>query len=319
MNALIRICFNLLLLASSAGFSFAQQPTPSPEPQPTPPAIRRETPAPVPQAQPSSQNEGKPASTPEAVPNSQNQDKPAPTADAQPAPWQQPEKSGTEQEKEIQKQEQSQRILGVVPQFGVTSREHPAALTRGQKFHLFAKSSFDPFEYVAAGFQAGLSQAQNEFPGYGQGAEGYGKRYGASLADQVSSNFFANFFWPVLLKEDPRYFRSGQGSIKRRIAYSLAQEFVTRTDSGRRRFNFSNALGAFSSGGLSNLYYPSTDRGLSLTMSRSAISLAYGSIGGLVDEFWTDIDHKLFHKHPKDPPAYKDASANHDAPSDKAH
>jgi hypothetical protein len=163
-----------------------------------------------------------------------------------------------------------------------------------------------------------LSQAQNEFPGYGQGAAGYGKRYGASLADQVSSNFFANFFYPVLLKEDPRYFRSGQGSIKHRIAYSLAQEFLTRTDSGHRRFNFSNVLGAFSSGGLSNLYYPSTDRGLSLTLSRSAISLAYGSVGGLIDEFWTDIDHKLFHKHPKDP-AGKDASANHDAPSDKPH
>jgi hypothetical protein len=249
----------------------------------------------------------------------QNQDKPAVTPETQPTPPQQPETSSHGQEKEIQKKEQSKRILGVVPQFGVTSREHPAPLTPGQKFHLFAKSSFDPFAYVAAGLQSGLSQAQNEFPGYGQGAAGYGKRYGAALADQVSSNFFANFFWPVLLKEDPRYFRSGQGSIKRRIGYSLAQEFVTRTDSGHRRFNFSNVLGAFSSGGLANLYYPSTDRGLSLTMSRSAISLAYGSVGGLVDEFWTDIDHKLLHKHPKDPPPGKDTSANHDAPADKPH
>ena len=212
----------------------------------------------------------------------------------------------------MQKQEQSQRILGVVPQFGVTSRDHPAALTPGQKFHLFAKASFDPFQYAAAGFQAGLSQAQNEFPGYGQGAAGYGKRYGASLADQVSSNFFANFFWPVLLKEDPRYFRLGRGSIKHRIAYSLAQEFVTVTDKGTRRFNFSNVLGAFSSGGLSNLYYPSTDRGASLTLSRSAISLLYGSAGGLIDEFWTDIDHKLFHKRPKpiDPPSDKNAPSS---------
>jgi len=201
------------------------------------------------------------------------------------------------QEKDIQKQEQSQRILGVVPLFGMTSRHAPPPLTVGQKFYLFAKSSFDPFEYAAAGFQAGLGQATNEFPGYGQGAAGYGKRYGASLADQVSSNFFANFAWPVLLKEDPRYFRLGEGSIKHRIGYSLAQEFITRTDKGTRRFNFSNVLGAFSSGGLSNVYYPETDRGFSLTMSRSAISLLYGSAGGLIDEFWPDIDRKLFHKH----------------------
>lgn len=184
--------------------------------------------------------------------------------------------------------------------FGTTSRQNAPPLTSGQKFHLFVKSSFDPFEYAAAGLQAGLGQATNEFAGYGQGAEGYAKRYGASVADQVSSNFFSNFFYPSLLKEDPRYFRLGEGSIKHRIGYSLAQEFVCHTDRGGRSFNFSNVFGAFTSGGLSNLYYPSTDRGFSLTMSRSAISLLYGSTGGLVDEFWPDINRKLFHRHPKD-------------------
>src|SRR5215469_11434058 len=208
----------------------------------------------------------------------------------------QTQQSSPQTEQEMQKREQSQRILGVVPQFGMTSRQNAPPLTTGQKFHLFVKSSFDPFEYAAAGLQAGLGQATNEFPGYGQGAAGYGKRYGASLADQVSSNFFANFLYPTLLKEDPRYFRLGEGSIKHRIGYSLVHEFVTRKDKGTRRFNFSNALGAFSSGGLSNVYYPATDRGLGLTMSRSAVSLLYGSAGGLVDEFWPDIDRKLFHR-----------------------
>lgn len=200
-------------------------------------------------------------------------------------------------EKEQQKKEQSQRVLGVVPQFGMTSRQDAPPLTTGQKFHLFAKSSFDPFQYAAAGLQAGLGQATNEFPGYGQGAEGYAKRYGASIADQVSSNFFANFFYPSLLKEDPRYFRLGQGSIKHRIFYSLEQEFVCHTDKGGHSFNWSNVLGAFTSGAISNAYYPSTDRGAGLTASRSAIALLYGSAGGLVDEFWTDIHDKFFHKH----------------------
>ena len=199
-------------------------------------------------------------------------------------------------EKELQKQEQSQRMLGVVPMFGVTSRQSAAPLTAGEKFHLFAKSSFDPFVYVAGGFQAGLGQATDEFPGYGQGAEGYGKRYGATLADEVSSGFFSNFFYPVLLKEDPRYFRSGEGSIKHRIGYSLAQEFVCRTDKGGRSFNWSNVLGSFSTGALSNTYYPQSDRGFGLTMSRSGISLLYGSAGGLIDEFWPDIQRKFFHK-----------------------
>ncbi|HLJ28474.1 MAG TPA: hypothetical protein VKY85_17315 [Candidatus Angelobacter sp.] len=200
-------------------------------------------------------------------------------------------------EKEILKQEQSQRILGVVPQFGMTSRLNAPPLTTGEKFHLFLKSSFDPFQYAAAGLQAGLGQATNEFSGYGQGAAGYGKRYGATIADQVSSNFFSNFFYPTLLKEDPRYFRLGEGTIKHRILYSLAQEFVCHTDKGGRAFNWSNVLGAFTSGAISNAYYPSTDRGAGLTVSRSAVALLYGSAGGLIDEFWVDIHNKLFHKH----------------------
>jgi hypothetical protein len=256
--------FVLVFFLSTPGFT--QQPTPSPEPQPSPQS-RPEQPA---------------------------ANAPAPAN----APSQQPG-AATDQEKEKQKEEQSQRILGVVPQFSVTSRQNAAPLSVEQKFHLFTRSAFDPFEFAAAGFQAGIGQATNEFPGYGQGAAGYGKRYGASLADEISSGFFSNFAYPALLKEDPRYFRLGQGSIKHRIGYSLAQEFVTRTDQGTRRFKFSNVLGAFSAGGLSNVYYPRSDRGFGLTMSRSAIFLAYGSAGGLIDEFWPDIQHKLFHHKPK--------------------
>lgn len=263
MRLLIRVTCYFVFIISLAGFGVAQQPTPQPQSTPEQPAANPNTPT-------SSQQQPVTPST-------------------------------TEQEKEIQKKEQSQRILGVAPQFFVTSRQKPRPLTPGQKFHLFVKSGFDPFAFAAAGFQAGISQATNEFPGYGQGAAGYGKRYGASFADQLSSNFFSNFAYPVLLKEDPRYFRLGHGSIKHRILYSLAQEFVTRTDKGTRRFNYSNVLGAFTTGGLSNAYYPQNDRGFGLTLSRSAIALAYGSAGGLIDEFWFDVNEKLFHKHKKQP------------------
>jgi hypothetical protein len=271
MDFLLRTACYLALILSSALFAGAQQ-TSFPEP----PLTAQETQPPAP------------------TPSPQEKNAPQSAAPSTTAP------STADQEKEILKKEQSQRILGVVPMFATTSRLNAPPLTTGQKFHLFAKSSFDPFEYAAAGLQAGLGQATNEFSGYGQGAEGYAKRYGASVADQVSSNFFSNFFYPTLLKEDPRYFRLGEGSIKHRIGYSLAQEFVCHTDRGGRSFNFSNAFGAFTSGGISNLYYPSTDRGFSLTISRSAVSLLYGTAGGLVDEFWPDINRKLFHNHPKD-------------------
>jgi hypothetical protein len=226
----------------------------------------------------------------------------APPPQAQPRnpPPNSPGAQKSEAEKAEEKQEQSQRMLGVVPEFSVTSRLNASPLTGGQKFHLFAKSAFDPVEFVVVGAQAGVSQAENEFPGYGQGAAGFGKRYGATLADEVSSNFFSNYFWAVALKQDPRYFRLGRGTIKRRIFYSLEQELICHTDRGGRSFCFENVLGAFSAGGLSNVYYPSSDRGFGLTMSRASIALLYGSLGGLTDEFYTDIAQRLFHRRRKE-------------------
>jgi hypothetical protein len=235
----------------------------------------------------------------------------APPSDTQTNPG-----TKSEQEKEIERKEQSRRVLGVLPQFAVTSRQNAPPLTPHEKLHLFAKSAFDPVSIGIVGLQAGLSQAENEFPAYGQGAQGYGKRFGASLADEVSSGFWSNFAYPVLLKEDPRYFRLGEGSFGHRFVYGVKQEFICRTDKGGRSFNFSNVLGAFTSGAISNVYYPGktlirtipatstspaipvyeNDRGIELTLSRAAIALGYGTIGGLFDEFWPDIYRKISRK-----------------------
>lgn len=194
-----------------------------------------------------------------------------------------------------------ERVLGVVPAFSVTNRQNAPALTKKEKFVLFARQAYDPFEFVAVGLEAGLSQWQGEFPEYGQGAAGFGKRYGAALLDGTDSNFFSNFAYPVLFKQDPRYFRLGQGSIKRRVLYCFTQEFVTKSDAPDRHrvVDWSNIAGAFTTGAISNAYYPPSDRGLELTLSRSAISLLYGAAGGLSSEFWPDINRRFFHRQRK--------------------
>jgi hypothetical protein len=214
-----------------------------------------------------------------------------------------PSHQKSDQEKEAQKEEQSYRVLGVVPMFGTTSRHDATPLAPKEKFHLFVRSAFDPVVFVLVGAQAGISQATNSFEGYGQGASGYGKRYGAAFADSVDSGFFTNFFYPVLFKQDPRYFRLGEGSKKRRIIYSLEQQFVAHKDSGGKTFHFSNVMGALTAGGISNAYYPDEDRGFGLTMSRAGISLLYGSLGGMFSEFWPDIQNRLMHKKNSTPTA----------------
>ena len=192
--------------------------------------------------------------------------------------------------------EQSQRMV-VVPMFSVTSRPDARPLTGREKFHLWAKAEFDPFQGAALALQAGLSQWQDEFPEYGQGAVGYGKRFGASFADSTTSGFFSDVIYPVLLKQDPRFFRMGQGGFRKRFAHSVTQAWYCHTDHGTRQPNFSNFLGAMTSGAISNIYYPPSDRGFALTMSRSAISLAYGSAGGVFSEFGPDLQAKLLHRH----------------------
>jgi hypothetical protein len=200
---------------------------------------------------------------------------------------------GKAEAEDAAKKEQSERTLGV-PSFGTTDRMDAPPLKTSEKFRLFGKTAFDPVTIVIAAAQAGVSQADDQFKQYGQGAEGYGKRFGAAYADQVSSGFFRTFLYPTIFKQDPRYFRLGHGGFVHRFGYSLVQGVVCHTDSGGRAFNISNVLGAFTSGGLSNVYYPSDDRGFALTMSRSGLALAYAAGGNLLSEFWPDIRRKVF-------------------------
>jgi len=195
------------------------------------------------------------------------------------------------------RQEEKQRALGIVPLFGMTSVHNAPPLTSKQKFRLMARTMIDPFTFVSAGITAGLGQATNSFSQYGQGATGFAKRYGAAFADNADSNFFSNFVYPSLFKQDPRYFRLGEGSVKKRVGTAIVQEFVARKDSGGHTISYSNILGALTAGSISNIYYPTEDRGFGLTMSRAATALGWGTLGDVLLEFWPDIDQKWFHKH----------------------
>jgi len=187
-----------------------------------------------------------------------------------------------------------ERIFGVVPAYTITDARNAPPLTHSQKLALFVKGSLDPFPFVVYSLQAGISQAQDTHGGYGQGAAGYGKRFGAALADGTSARFFGTYAFPSLLHQDPRYFRKGEGSARSRIGYSISRGFVTRADSGKTQPNWSNLLGKLTAGGLSNVYYPKEDRGAELTFSRVVISLGYQTLGNLAIEFWPEIHRKFF-------------------------
>ncbi len=184
------------------------------------------------------------------------------------------------------KDEEKQRVLGVIPNFYVTYVPNAPPLTSKQKFNLAWKSSVDPTTFALTGAVAGIEQAQNRFPGYGQGAEGYGKRYGAAYADLVTSTFIGGAILPSVLKQDPRYFYKGTGSTRSRILYAVANSVICKGDNGRWQPNYSAILGSLAAGGISNLYYPEKDRqGASLTFENAAIGIGATAAANLIQEF----------------------------------
>ncbi len=203
-----------------------------------------------------------------------------------------------ETSKDMLKQEEHQRILGVMPNFNTveTSGGVPS-LSPSQKFHLMFKSSIDPFVFVADGFVAGLSQARNTNPGFGQGAEGYFKRFGASYLDTADGNLWGNAIFPIIFKEDPRYLRLGSGTFTHRFLYSAGTTIWCRRDNGSWGPNYANVLGNFVSGGISNAYYPAADRGFGQTVDGALTVTAEGIVGAEFVEFWPDISKRIFRKH----------------------
>jgi hypothetical protein len=167
------------------------------------------------------------------------------------------------------------------------------ALNPREKFVLFLHNTLEPVVFVSSAFTAGSSQADNDDPTFGQGAAGYGKRFAAALTDNVSSDFFHTFFYPVIFRQDPRYYRQGDGAFRGRLGHALSHVFVARSDSGGRMFNFSEWLGTTSQASLSNLYHPGNERGFGSTAGRVGIGIGTDMGFDVLREFWPEIVRKL--------------------------
>jgi hypothetical protein len=188
-------------------------------------------------------------------------------------------------EEQIKVQEM-QRVLGVIPNFYVTYQQDALPLRPRQKFELAWKTSVDPVTFAASGAIAGVEQAQNAYSGDGQGAKGYAKRYGASYGDSFVGIMVGGAILPSLLKQDPRYFYKGTGSVRSRILYALANAVICKGDNGHWQADYSGILGGLASGGLSNLYYPASSRnGAWLTFENTFIGIGGSGVGNIFQEF----------------------------------
>jgi hypothetical protein len=252
------------------------------------------------------------AQTASPAPSQQDQSSPPaqnPPAEQKPAPSQnsstqtQTQPGQTSSEKKDQKTADQQkgtsndRIFWTLPNFlSVENSGQLPPLTAGQKFKTVARGTFDPVEFAFVGVVTFIDQAENTEPSYGQGAEGYGKRYATNYADTFVENFMVGAAFPSVLHQDPRYYQLGKGSFLHRTVYAIGRLFVTRSDSGHKQFNYSEIFGSALAASISTYsYHPNADQNVPNTASVWGTQVAQDAVSAMLKEFWPDIRRK-FHK-----------------------
>jgi len=189
------------------------------------------------------------------------------------------------------------RIFEVMPNYGtVENAKDLPPLTKGQKFRLATAGVFDWGSYPFNGILSAIAQAKNDPKEWGQGWDAYGKRYGASFADNSIGTYMTTAIFPSLLHEDPRYYQLGKGRFAHRSYHAINRLFLTRTDSGHDRFNYSESIGNAAAAAISNIYHVSSDRTATRNASTFAFLLLYDGLSNELKEFWPDIRRKVFHK-----------------------
>ena len=208
---------------------------------------------------------------------------------AQSAVTQDPEEAERQKARDQLQAQEKQRVFGVMATFNTTTNKDALPLSTAQKYQLFFKSASDPWPFLLAGFGAGIDQAEDSFPEYGQGMQGYAKRFGAAYTDYFTGNLLGNAVLASMMKEDPRYFQKGTGSYTSRFLWAATSTVWCKRDNATWGPNYANVLGNLMGAAVSNLYYPQADRTVGDTLSRGFTVTAQAIIGSEVIEFWPDI------------------------------
>jgi hypothetical protein len=199
------------------------------------------------------------------------------------------EPGGPVSSEEQLKIQERQRVFGVMAAFNTTLDRDALPLSPAQKFKLFFKSQTDPWPFGLAAVVAGINQATNSPSEYGQGMEGYAKRFGATYTDAFIGNLFGNAILTSWWHEDPRYFQKGTGSTTSRVLWAATSTVWCRRDNGTWGPNYANLAGNLIGAAIANVYYPESERTVSDTITRGLTVSAEGIVGSEVIEFWPDI------------------------------
>ena len=209
----------------------------------------------------------------------------APTATGDPAESNNPDEFG----------KQPKRILGIIPNYrAVSANTQLPPLSFKSELWLATQDTFDYSDFIFVGGLAGVSMASKAQPSFGQGAKGYGRYYWHVFVDGAIENYMTEAIVPAVTREDPRYYTLGKGGFAKRTGYAVSRLFITRTDTGRSTFNFSEIVGAGAAAGIGNAYYPPQYNPWVKTYQRWGTQVGLDGAFNVLKEFWPDIDHAVF-------------------------
>jgi hypothetical protein len=222
------------------------------------------------------------------------------TAESVPEQQDYPDSQQKRPPEELQRGTTNDRILWTLPNFlTVENADEIPPLSAREKFKVTARGVFDPFEFVLVGFVAGINQASNSNPSYGQGMQGYAKRYGTAYADNAIENFMASAVFPSMLHQDPRFYQLGRGGFWRRTEHAVSRVLITRSDSGQKQLNYSELSGGLTAAAISTYsYHPQSERGFGNMVTVWGSQMGWDAVTYMIKEFWPDLrKHSKNRKH----------------------
>ncbi len=196
---------------------------------------------------------------------------------------------------------QSQRILGIIPNFhAVSPGEKPPPPTPKQDFVIATRNSFDYSSFIFEGFSSIYAEGTNAHAQLGKGVPGFGRYYWRGFVDKVDGNYMVYFAMPTIFHQDERYYALGRGSLLRRIAYAASRVVITPNYQGHPSFNVSEILGRGIAQSISAAYYPSQSRTFGALASRYGFAIGRDAISDTLRELSPDIVRILpkLHRHP---------------------
>ena len=173
------------------------------------------------------------------------------------------------------------REVGTVP--GPPQAFRP--MTKSERLNDYLKKLANPVSVVSSSASAGIGQWRDSPDEWGQGGEGFGRRFASSFAQHIVTETLL-FGVSTALHEDNRYALSADRSTRGRILNAIKGTFFARRDDGGMRFSYSR-IGAYGGAAIISRSWQPEDshkvRGAFYSVS-SSIGMSIGM--NVVREFW---------------------------------